>query len=251
MAAEAGRREPFLLFLERRWSRLEVWQAAEAAAPGLSALALSGTRPIGLLLPNLPAAVVALIACWLAGRTAAPVDGRRPLDQLHAWAEATGPAALITLDLASVFERARILAEAHPPCPLVIMPMADQLSTWKRLISPWLRGGGPAKRPEGIDILAWSALRSASGEPPAERAPAVLLPEGAAWEAPADPAAAWPTGDSGLLCCPLAERQALAALVQAWCGEGQLVLSPRLDERSLAKVRKSARPALEIGRAHP
>lgn len=236
LGARAEDPAPFLTFLDRRWSRREIWEEANAAAAGFRAADLEPGRPIGILLPNLPGAVVALLGIWLAGRPATLVDGRRAIDALHGWAEATRPAALVTLDLASVFERARALAEAHPPCRLIVMPIADQLSFWKRMISPWLRGGGTAKRPEDTEILAWQALLkqhspagAAAGEPPD-------LPS----------VAPWPDRANGLLACPLADPAALSALVSAWCGDGGLILSPRLDERSLAKVRKASRPELEI-----
>ncbi len=236
---------PFLVFLERRWSRRDVWQAATAAAPGLAELALPAGRPIGLLLPNLPAAVIALMACWLAGRSAATVDGRQPMARLHAWAETTAPAALVTLDLASVFERARAISEATPPCPLIVMPMAAELSFLKRLISPWLRGGGTAKRPDGLSLIAWDALASGTAPQHPSGCISVSLEGGEPWAvALEDP---WPPGAAGLLTCPLSEPRAVNALLAAWLGNGQLVLSPRLDERSLAKVRKATRPDLEIG----
>lgn len=239
LAARADDPAPFLTFLERSWSRRAIWQEAESAAVGLRALGLAEERPIGILLPNLPGAVVALLAIWLAGGRAALVDPRQAMTRLHDWAEAEQPAALVTLDLASVFERARALAEVGAPCRLIVMPMAGQLGLWKRLITPLLRGGGTAKRPEGLELVAWqSLLRQGGGPLPPATAE---IPE--PWPKP-EP---WPERARALLACPLAEPAALDALVAAWCGEGQLILTPRLDERSLAKVRKAVKPDLEIG----
>jgi len=249
LAERAEDPAPFLIFLERRWSRRDLWLAAAAAAPGLADLPLENDRPIGLLLPNLPAAVVALLACWLAGRTAAPVDGRQSMASLHAWAETTAPAAIITLDLASVFERARAISDRSPPCPLIVMPMAAELSLLKRLISPWLRGGGTAKRPDGVPLVTWDALAAVATTDQASGELSVLLENGDSWQAA--PEAPWPAGTTGLLACPLSEACALNALLTAWSGGSQLVLSPRLDARSLAKVRKTARPDVEVGAAAP
>ncbi len=238
LAAGAEDSAPFLTFLERSWSRRAIWQEAGAAAIGLRALGLAEERPIGILLPNLPGAVVALLAVWLAGGRAALVDPRRAMAQLHDWAETEQPAALVTLDLASVFERARALAEVGAPhqetCRLIVMPMASQLGLWKRLITPLLRGGGTAKRPEGLELVAWQSLLRQGGGPLPHPAADIPAPE------------PWPEQARALLACPLAEPAALKALVAAWCGAGQIILTPRLDERSLAKVRKAGKPDLEI-----
>ncbi len=235
LAERAEDPAPFITFLERRWSRRDIWQEASAAAGGFSALDLEPQRPIGVLLPNLPGAVIALLGIWLAGRPAALVDGRQAMSDLHDWAGEAQPAALVTLDLASVFERARALAEVHAPCPLIVMPIAGQLGFLKRIISPWLRGGGAAKRPDGTEVLAWNDLLNRA-EPPVPASDPAAMPK----------ILPWPEGAGGLLTCPLSEPEALSALVSAWCGAGRLILSPRLDERSLAKVRKASRPDLEI-----
>ncbi len=235
LAERSEDKSPFLNFLERSWSRHDLWQEAGRAAGGLSALGLSAKRPLGILLPNLPGAVTALLAIWLAGQRPALVDGRQAMPALHRWAAEKQPAAVVTLDLASVFERARALAAVTPSCRLIVMPIADQLGFWKRIIAPWLRGGGAAKRPDDTEFLAWSDL----------------LHAGAAGELPSDPAGppeiqAWPQGAKGLITCPLSAPEAQSALVSAWCGEGRLILSPRLDQRSLDKVRKASRPDLEV-----
>lgn len=239
LAERAEDPTPFVTFLERRWSRRDIWQEASAAAGGFAVLEMDQARAIGVLLPNLPAAVIALFGIWLAGRPAALVDGRQAIAALHAWAEETRPAALVTLDLASVFERARALSQAQAPCRLIVMPVAGQLGLLKRIISPWLRGGGTAKRPEDAEILAWQDLL--------KTAPPRALPADPPIDPVIDPPIeTWPDQAKGLLACPLSEPAALSALLSAWCGEGRLILSPRLDERSLAKVRKASRPDLEI-----
>jgi len=244
LAARADDAAPFLHFLERRWSRRQIWQQSQSATAGLAALPGDAERPVGLLLPNLPAAVTALVACWRAGRTAAPVDGRRAMEDLHAWSGAMAPSAIVTLDLASVFERARALAAVRSDCTLIVVPMASQLSLAKRLISPWLRGGGFAKRPDDVCVVQWSDL---DGPPPSVAGTVRARLESGSWE-PSAPLS-WPEGRLGLLSCPLADAAALEALVAAWCDGGRLVLSPRLDRRSLDKVRKAARPSLEVGAA--
>ncbi len=235
LAEQADDPAPFLTFLERSWSRRDIWREAEVAAGGLAGLELAAGRPIGILLPNLPGALVALLAICLAGRRVALVDGRQAMVDLHDWAAEAQPAAIVTLDLASVFERARALAAMHPPCRLIVMPIADHLGFWKRIIAPWLRGGGAAKRPEDTEILAWRDLLSVAGPPVSPHDPPMI-----------SEIAPWPDRANGLLSCPLSEARAVSALFSAWCASGRLVLSPRLDEHSLAKVRKASCPDLEI-----
>lgn len=240
--------QPRLEFLGRRWSGTALMSEAERAAAGLRALGLAGGERLGILLPNLPVAAVALLAAWQAGLEAAPADPRQPPDALRAWQGRVRPAAIVTLDLATVFERARPLLDGAGPRHVFVARMATQLSPLKRLLSPWLRAGGTVRPPFDARTLAWDSLAGPLPPPAVPyAAAALLLPDGTSLsrDEVAGLAAA-PAVGRLLLARPLATRTAIAALLASLAGDGTLVLSPRLDPRSLAKVAKAAATAATL-----
>ena len=247
----AGDERPWVEFLERSWSPAGLQAIAGKAAAGLTARGLKPGERLGLLLPNLPIAAAALLAAWRAGLVALPVDPRRPAAELAAWQARFRPAALVTLDLATVFERAAPLVGEAGCRLLVLARMADQLSWSKRLFSPWLRAGGVVRPARRDDLVAWEELagpRELDRLLPDE-APAVELPDGSLLsrgEVAALAAGGAPAGRR-LLARPLASAEALGALLASFGGGGALVLSPRLDARSLEKVGKAARTTATVG----
>lgn len=232
----------WLEFLGRRWSAAAVLAEAGRAAAGLRAAGLAPGERLGLLLPNLPVAVAALLAAWEAGLVAAPMDPRQAPAALDAWQQRVRPAALVTLDLATVYERARPLLDDPALRLIAVARIAPQLSAVKRLLSPWLRAGGTARPAFDRRTVAWENL--AGRKTPSAlggSAPALLLPDGTSLSR--DDVARFACGTASgrhLLGRPLASREAVAALLDT-LGAGTLVLSPRLDERSLAKVAAAAK----------
>jgi long-chain acyl-CoA synthetase len=233
---------PWLEFLGRRWPAKAVLAQAECAAGGLRALGLAPGERLGLMLPNLPVAVTALLAAWQAGLAAAPMDPRQPRAALAAWQERVRPAALVTLDLATVYERARPLFDHSALRFVLVARMAPQLSTLKRLVSPWLRAGGTARPAFDQRTRAWESL-TGTAAPPVPAAPtALVLPDGTTLSREDLAALARPPwAGRSLLARPLADATAVAALLASLAGGGTLVLSPRLDERSLLKVAAAAK----------
>lgn len=238
--------QPWLEFLGRRWTGSAIAEEAQRAAGGLLNLGLAPGERLGLLLPNLPIAVTAFMAAWRGGFVATPMDPRQPKAALLAWQQRVRPAALVTLDLATVYERARP-SFGDPALRFVLVArMASQLSAMKRLISPWLRAGGTARPAFDARTLAWESLGGPAPLPSlSDDAPALLLPDGTQ-RTRGEFAAVQPDGRRRLLGRPLADERAVAALLASLAGGGSVVLSPRLDERSLLKVAKAARTAETI-----
>ncbi len=241
-AAEDQR--PWLEFLERTWSPAALQREAGLVAAGLAARGLKPGDRVGLLLPNLPVAAAALLAAWRGGLVALPMDPRQSPATLAAWQERFRPAALITLDLATVFERARPLI-AGPGCRFAVLArMADQLSWSKRLFSPWLRAGGTVRPEPREELLDWHSLiglRELDSLLPGG-APALQLPDGTALSRDELAARATALAAPGrrLLGLPLSHESAIDAFLTSLAGGGTLVLSPRLDARSLTKVATAA-----------
>jgi len=245
LASAAENEAPFLHFLDRSWSRAQLWAEAEAAAPGLLGLGLDSESPCGLILPNVPAMVPALFGLWLAGVRPALIDPRKGPEALRGWLAAVRPEALITLDLATVHERALLVHE--PGMPLIVMPMAGQLSPLKRLIAPFLRGGGVAVRAvEGS--RDWDSLKQSHASPPPPACLSLALSDAAILDEPAllDLAKASPGQGKILLAAAMAEPRVLGTFLAAWRDGGEIVLSPRLDRKALQRVAKAAQPDIVI-----
>lgn len=231
LAASADQR-PFLNFMRQDWTRARLWDEAGRAAGGLVQKGFRPGEPLALFLPNLPVAVVALLAAWRAGLTPALVDARKPRAQLEAWQEKIQAGAFVTLDLASVADRIPFAEERQ----VFLAKMSTQLLFWPRLLSPWLRGGAPLK--PGVGEVWWHEL---TGQPPPlPPAPALLLADGKRLTEEKLLALAKPLQGRHLLALPLAEEKAIGWLLGAWFSGGQIVLSPRLDEKALKKVARAA-----------
>lgn len=227
----ADETRPLLHFSGRRWSRARLLAEAGGLVQLLRARGLPPGATLGIALPNLPGAVIALLAALTGGWRAAPVDPRQPLDALLDWQARVRPQALVTLDLATVFERTRPLFEDPGLSLILLARMADELSSLPRLLSPWLRAGGTVRPPEDPRVAVWPRR---PGPLETKITGSLLLPDGSG---------ALPDGretleGKALLALPLAHPAALGALFAAWRGGGELLLSPRLDERGLAKAAK-------------
>lgn len=236
LATGAGDTRPLLGFAARRWSRAQLLAEARGFAAELARRGLPPGACLGIALPNFPATVVALLAALLGGYRALPVDPRQPVDALLDWQARLRPDALVTQDLATVFERTRPLL-ADPALTLVaVARLADELAPLPRLLTPWLRAGGTVRHLADPRAFFW--IRRAGVAEPAEPQP-LLLPDGAVLSREALAAAA-PRGGMALLALPLAAPAALAALFGAWAGDATLLLSPRLDAKGLAKAAKQS-----------
>lgn len=234
LAASADDR-PFLDYLGRRWSRRALWQEAGRRAGALP------PGKLALFLPNLPVTVTALLAAWRAGVTVALVDARQGRPALLAWIKQLQPQTILSLDLAVVEARLLPLLPADPP-RLLLARMADQLPPLQRLLAPWLRGGAQLRR----GAVRYQAWRELIAEPPA-------LPERLSCLCgllPLDErllAAAPHRRERCLLALPLADPLALQGLIGTWLGGGELILSPRLDGKSLARLTRKTKPESVIG----
>lgn len=240
--ADPADRRPLLRFAGRGWSRAELLAAADGLAAELRRRGLAPGQALGVALPNLPAAVIALLAGLRGGYRALPVDPRQPVDSLLDWQARLAPAALVTLDLATVFERTRPLLEDARLRHVVVARMADNLAPLPRLLSPWLRAGGTVRRLPDARGFFWTRKPGAPGP----GGGTLTLPDGTALAAEALPAGPALEGQH-LLALPLADPRALAALFAAWRGAATLVLSPRLDAKGLAKAAKLAGTSRRIG----
>lgn len=233
--------------------------AAGALGAGLARAAPTG-RPVLLFLPNTPTFALTILATLGAGRQPLPVDPRAPLDELAEILEAHRPALAIALDIGAVLDKLMRLLAAVPAgvaddMAVRVARFAPELPFPRNLLFPLLRGGGLANLPDDPRFARLEALAGAAGQA-AEPAPdpasawgGALLCGGRAVgqvELAADAALATAQARAGgpaprwLLTASLAEPRALAALFGALAAPATLLLSPRLDAKSLDKLAKQS-----------
>ncbi len=231
-------------FLGRAVTGPELLAGAGPLGGGLAAALPAGARVL-LFLPNTPSWVGGLLAVLGAGLQPQLVDPRRPLDELAAQLAAEPPALIVTLDIAAVLDKLLRLLPGLPEVEVRVARFAPQLPFPRNLLFPLLRGGGLANLPDAPRFARLERLQGPAPDPAAAWSGPLLLPGGPVAQAPLAAEAGLLTtqaapGERWLLAAPLASRNGLSALFAALAGEVTLLLSPRLDARSLDKLERQS-----------
>jgi long-chain acyl-CoA synthetase len=122
---------------------------------------------VGLLLPNCPTYVTAYYAILKAGAVVVNLNPLYTTEELSALAADAGVAAIVTLDLKVVHEKAAALLRAGSVSQLVVASFARQLPLLKRVMFQLFRRSDVAKtgRRRGR-VLSFEALLREKGAPP-------------------------------------------------------------------------------------
>jgi acyl-CoA synthetase (AMP-forming)/AMP-acid ligase II len=227
-------------FLGRPHSGAALLAAAGRLAGGLAAQD-TGQGPVLLFLPNTPTWPVALLGVLGAGRQPLLVDPRAPLDDLTDALQAAPPALAVTLDIGAVLDKLMRLLPALPGTQVRVARFAPELPFPRNLLFPLLRGGGLANLPDDPRFARLEALAGDVPDPPQAWAGPILTPAGPLAqerlaEAVAAEAARATPDERWSIAAPLADPAALAGLLGGLAGGARVLLSPRLDAKSLAKL---------------
>jgi long-chain acyl-CoA synthetase len=122
---------------------------------------------IGLLLPNCPAYVTAYYAILKAGAVVVNLNPLYTTEELSALAADAGVAAVVTLDLKALHDKAAALLRAGSVSQLIVASFARQLPLVKRLMFRLLRRADVAKtgRRRRGRVLSFEALLHEKGAP--------------------------------------------------------------------------------------
>jgi acyl-CoA synthetase (AMP-forming)/AMP-acid ligase II len=226
--------------------------AGGLAALGPSASAPSG-RPVLLFLPNTPTWPMSLLAVLAAGRQPLLVDPRASRADLEPLIAEAAPDLAITLDIGAVLDKLMRLLPAVPEMQVRVARFAPELPFPRNLLFPLLRGGGLANLPQDPRFARLEGLQGAAPDPDAAWSGPLLTQAGplaqASVLADADALQAQAGGETEprwLLGAPLATAEGLAALFAALTAPATLLLSPRLDGRSLDKLARQGRPTRRL-----
>src|SRR5262245_51587381 len=100
---------------------------------------------IGLLLPNCPAYVIAYFAILRAGAVVVNLNPLYTVEELSALAADSGVAAVVTLDLAALHEKAAAFLKSGSVSQLIVASCAQQLPFLKLVMFRLFRRGDIAK----------------------------------------------------------------------------------------------------------
>jgi len=239
---------------------------ARAAAPKLAgeaatlarALARRGFtegRGLALLLPNTPTLLIAFSAACQLGLRLLLVDPREAEARLRARLREFSPDILMTSDPTPLFDKTlRLLAHCPPDIPVVVERFTDLLPFPRNLLAPLLRGGAIATLPPEPRFLRYGDFVRSTGKMaplPSSTPQSVTLLEGSVEPGtllrkvvcaagPKRPKERW------LVAAPLGKAATLARVLRGLYDGAELVLSPRLDRRSLTKLGRQAAIDVEI-----
>lgn len=162
-------------FLGAALSYAEMGDLANRAAAGLQKLGIGRGHRVGLFLPNTPYYVAAYFAILKTGATVVNFNPLYSLDELVAQAKDAGIVAMVTLDLAVLFDKVAAIAAKGLIETVIVCSFADALTTAKGWLFRLLRRSdlaSPQASPAAGSCLAWANLVDNDGA----FAPAVIRP---------------------------------------------------------------------------
>ncbi|MDF2096843.1 AMP-binding protein [Aquibaculum arenosum] len=243
-------------FLGRTTSAPDLVQAGRALAAGLVEVVPGGLGHgdrVAVLLPNSPTQIELLIAADCLGLRLLVLDPREEEAELATRLAERPPTLLVTSNPTPLFDKVLRLLRACPAdMPVAVDRLTDLLPFPRNLIAPLLRGGGLATLPPDPRFLRYAFLKKRQpfeGEPRGMTAleglvmewdAACLQTEIAAAAAPQRPDERW------LLTAPLADARSFAAVLRGLEAGARVLLSPRLDRKSLTKIGQQAGSDREV-----
>ncbi len=264
----AGRQAPLALqayvdagrgsvdFLGRTTSAPALAHAGRALAAGLVEAVPGGLGHgdrVAVLLPNSPTHIELLIAADCLGLLLLVLDPREEEAELAARLGARPPKLLITSNPTPLFDKVLRLMRACPAdMPVAVDRLTDLLPFPRNLIAPLLRGGGLATLPPDPRFLRYASLRKRESFGGAVHGMTALEGLMTEWDAARlgteIAAAAVPKrqDERWLLTAPLADARSFAAVLRGLEAGARVLLSPRLDRKSLAKIGQQAASEREI-----
>jgi len=136
---------PCTYFLGRRLSFAEIGRLSDQAAQGLQALGVGEGVKVGLLLPNSPTFVVFYHGILKAGGTVVNFNPLYSVEEIEFQARDSGARIMVTLDLATTFDKVEPLLKSGTLDHAVVASFAALLPAMKSLGVKLLRGPKLAK----------------------------------------------------------------------------------------------------------
>jgi long-chain acyl-CoA synthetase len=160
--------QPCIDFLGRRYSYADVGRLVNRAAKGFKALGVGAGIKVGLCLPNTPYSVICYFAALKAGGTLVNYNPLYTERELLHQIEDSDSDIMVTIDVASVYDKlARLLGRSRLK-KLVVCPMAGALPFPKNWLYPWVMRQELAHVPADAMHVAFDRLIDNDGAIAAE-----------------------------------------------------------------------------------
>ena len=122
-------------YYDEQLTYAELLSRAERLASVFMREGLQPGDRVGVLLPNLPEALVSLFATWLAGGVVVSLSPLMVADEVASLVKATGCRFVVTLDVLSPL----VCGGEHPPELVVLSSLAGRLSRLEQVAYAWVR----------------------------------------------------------------------------------------------------------------
>lgn len=125
---------PLTHFLGATLTYAEIGKLTNRLAAGLQALGIGPGKRVGILLPNTPCYVAAYFAILKTGATVVNFNPLYSVEELSGQAKDCGIFAMVTLDLALLFDKVAAVAAEGLIEKVIVCPFADMLPLPKKLL---------------------------------------------------------------------------------------------------------------------
>ena len=162
---------PFLTHGAERWTYAQTEAAAGSVAGAMRQLGLEPGDRLAVLLPNVPAFVLALFAAARAGLLLVPINVRRSRDEVRLRLAKTRPKGLITFSDPENYhgvDHLQMILEMRAEVPqlqhlIAVQGRAPGVLSWQELVGTSANAPEPVTRPE--DPAAIVHTLGSSGQP--------------------------------------------------------------------------------------
>ena len=159
---------PCIDFLGRRYSYAEVGRLVNRAAKGFKALGVAAGIKVGLCLPNTPYFVICFFAVLKAGGTLVHFNPLYTERELIHQIEDSECDVMVTLDVASLYDKMGAILGHSRLKKLVVCPMADALPFPRNWLYPWVMRHEVAQIPADTIHVTFNRLIDNDGAIAAE-----------------------------------------------------------------------------------
>ena len=122
-------------YYDERLTYSELLSRAERLAAVYLREGLQPGDRVGVLLPNLPEAIISLFATWMAGGVVVSLSPLMVADEVESLIKATGCRFVVTLDVLSPL----VCHGEHPPELVIMSSLAGRLSRLEQMAYAWVR----------------------------------------------------------------------------------------------------------------
>ncbi len=160
--------EPCIDFLGRRYSYAEIGRLVNRAAKGFKGLGVGPGIKVGLCLPNTPYSVICYFAVLKAGGTLVNFNPLYTERELIHQIEDSESDIMVTLDVASIYDKLAGLLGRTRLKQLIVCPMAEALPFPRNWLYPWVMRHEVARIPADAIHVPFDRLIDNDGAVAAE-----------------------------------------------------------------------------------